>query len=665
MLAGGVALAAFAGPLAGPPAVAAPHTARTGTATGTEAASRVAVASGKSAAAANRGGALEMVLDSSGSMAEEDGSGTSRIASARQAVGTLVESLPDEFPTGLRVYGADKAKSCTDTRLAQPVEPLDRAGIKKAVAGAEPKGDTPIGYSLEKAAADLPEPSRGAPGRRTIVLISDGEDNCGAPEPCDVAKSLAEDGIGLRIDAIGFQVRGAARKQLRCVAEAGHGTYYDAPEAEDLARELERAGRLSAEGYRLKGTRVTGTSSSGDAPALKAPGPPGQYLDTIGAGESRWYAAQLDGDSAVDLAATGVPAPGSRIGRLDGLRLTMRAADGSVCGSDRASFRQDEGAVPVTTAVSRIPREGRSGGRSGGCDKAGRFTFALERESGDGADRARWPVELRLGAEQPLPSDTTPARAETSYGAAGEDAALPAGAPEDIRGGTGFNDAKKLGTGVWRDTLLPAQTRWYRVPIGWHQQLRYDVEFANEPKRNGGAIPSSYVWTTAFAPGRLPLKDSAEFTPRRLYRGEPVKVSQGTVPVSWNNRAESSGSVQPVRRDGTYYLAVTLGAGAARIADNAAVRVVLRVGVKGRARTGPGHDAPLAAAGRAGAGGSEADERGTADGAAAGQDGSGPHPALLAGGGAVAVLLSAGGIWYGLRRRGRVRGTNGMRGGTW
>ncbi|WP_326689228.1 VWA domain-containing protein [Streptomyces sp. NBC_01795] len=651
-LTGGVALAVLAGPLA----VAVPNTAPT--APTTEVGSRSGVARGNSSLAANSDSAMEMVLDSSGSMADEDGSGKTRIASAREAVGTVVDSLPDGFPTGLRVYGADKAKSCTDTRLAQPVEPLDRAGIKKAVAAVEPKGDTPIGYSLKKAAADLPKPPHSAIGRRTILLISDGEDNCGAPKPCDVAKSLSKDGIDLRIDAIGFQVKGAARKQLKCVAEAGHGKYYDAPDADDLARELERAGRLSADGYRFKGTRVTGTASSGDAPALKAPG---QYVDTIGPEETRWYAAHLDGSSATDLAATGVPTPGVRVGRLDGLKLTMRAADGSMCGSDNGYFWQDEGAAPVTTAVSRIPREH----PLGDCDRPGSFTFELKRESEDDSDQARWPVELRLGAEKPLKKGVTPARAETSYGAAGKDSALPAGGPKDIQGGTGFNDAKKIGTGVWRDTLLPAQTRWYRVPVGWHQQLRYDVEFANEPKRNEDAVQSSYVWTTAFAPGRLPLKDNAEFSPRQLYRGDPVKVSQGTVPVSWNNRAESSSSVKPVRRDGTYYLAVTLGADAAQIAENAAVRIVLRVGVKGKARTGPEHDAPLAAARHTGTGDGADDGKGGTAGSAAGEDDPGPHPAVLAGAGAAAVLVIAGGVWYALRRRGRVRNTNVMRGGTW
>ncbi len=267
----------------------------------------------------------------------------------------------------------------------------------------------------------------------------------------------------------------------------------------------------------------------------------------------------------------------------------MRSPDGSRCGGDRSWFAQDEGGVPLTAAVSRIP-DG-DGARS--CDRPGRFTFELTRATADGSDRARWPVELRLGTERALPGGAAPARAETGYGPGGEDAALPTGAPRDIEGGTGFNDARKLRAGVWRDTLVPAQTRWYRVPVGWNQQLRYDVEFANEPARpRSGGVPSSSVWTELYAPGRLPVAGGAEFTTRRPYRGEPVRVSHGTVPVSWRNRTEPGAAVRPVRRDGDYYVAVTLGAGADRIAAHAAVRVVLRVDVKGRRKQGPEHDAP-------------------------------------------------------------------------
>ncbi len=196
-------------------------------------------------------GSLIMVLDSSGSMAERDGSGSTRIASARKAVGTVVDSLPDGYPAGLRLYGSTKRKGCTATELAEPVRPLDRAAMKRAVAQVRPKGDTPIGYALRKAAGDLPQTVDRTVGRRTILLVSDGEDDCGEPEPCEVAEDLARRGVDLRIDAIGFRVGGEARAQLECIAREGNGAYYDAPDADALARQLQRAGRLSADGYRF------------------------------------------------------------------------------------------------------------------------------------------------------------------------------------------------------------------------------------------------------------------------------------------------------------------------------------------------------------------------------------------------------------------------------
>lgn len=53
---------------------------------------------------------LVMVLDSFGSMADDDGTGRTRMESARTAVGTVVDGLPDGYPTGLRVYGADRPR---------------------------------------------------------------------------------------------------------------------------------------------------------------------------------------------------------------------------------------------------------------------------------------------------------------------------------------------------------------------------------------------------------------------------------------------------------------------------------------------------------------------------------------------------------------------------
>ncbi|MEU8887351.1 VWA domain-containing protein [Streptomyces sp. NPDC048442] len=137
-----------------------------------------------------------MVLDSSGSMADGDGSGRTRMEVARSAVSAVVDGLPDGHPTGLRVYGADLPKGCADTRLVRPVRKLDREALKRAVNGVQPKGGTPVGLSPLKAAQDLPRASDGSIGQRTVLLISDGEDNCGTPQPCEVAEQLGRSGVG-------------------------------------------------------------------------------------------------------------------------------------------------------------------------------------------------------------------------------------------------------------------------------------------------------------------------------------------------------------------------------------------------------------------------------------------------------------------------------------
>ncbi|MFP8960523.1 vWA domain-containing protein [Streptomyces nanhaiensis] len=570
VLSGGVLLALIAAPLA----AAAPAAPRT-------------IAEGN--------GSLVMVLDSSGSMAEDDGSGSTRIESARRAVGTVVDALPDGHPTGLRVYGADRARGCTDTRLVRPVEPLDRAAVKRAVAQVEPRGDTPIGLALRRAAEDLPEAPEGSWGRRTILLVSDGEDTCGTPDPCEVAGELggrgpsSESSGTLRIDAIGFQVDGRAREQLECIARAGHGSYHDAPDAEALARQLQRASRLSADGYRMEGERITGGRTAGDAPLIA----PGQYTDTIGPGEKRWYAAELGGpaDSAADdLAVTAVPQPGVPVASMDGLRLTLVRDEKyrPQCGSTWRYFGRSAGAMPITAAVSRIPSA--DGDRA--CDGAGRYLLTVERRSHADSDRGRWPVELLLATEKPLAQGAVPAHSEPDYGAGGKAAPLPTDPPRDVEGGTGFNDARGIGPGVWRDELIPAQTRWYRVRVGWGQQLRYDVEFGNEPTVDGPTGKPTRVSTEVYGPTRVPVQSAGEFGTGALYRGEPAAVSNGTVPVAWTNRWESAVRAVPVRRAGEYHIGVGLDPDAAELAENVAVGFVLRVAVIGEEKAGPEHGAP-------------------------------------------------------------------------
>ncbi|WP_406100195.1 vWA domain-containing protein [Streptomyces sp. NBC_01013] len=596
---------------------------------------------------------LVMVLDSSGSMGDDDGTGRTRMESAREAVGTVVDGLPDGYPTGLRVYGADRPQGCTDTRLVRPVHKLDRAAMKQAVAAVRPRGDTPIGLSLRKAAQDLPRPVGGAIGTRTILLISDGEDNCGTPQPCEVAAQLGKEGVGLRIDTVGFQVKGAARKQLECIADAGNGRYYDAPDAEALARQLQRAAQLSADGYRLRGERVTGAATADRAPVLV----PGQYLDTIGPGEKRYYAVDLDAVSTVDLAATAVPQPGAAVDTFDALSTRLEYDAYGSCGTHTARFLQKEGAVPLTSAVARI--RSKEGTRT--CDRAGRYRLVVERESKKGSDAARWPLELVYGVEAPLATGVTPAQSQTEYGPGGKEAALPAGDPREVHGGTGFNDAETIGQGVWRDRILPSQTLWYRVPAGWGQQVRYDVEFANEPTVDRTTVTYSYGATQLYTPARYPLTGGGEFQQSRMYSGRPSAVAMGGVPVAWTNRYENRTDVQPVHAGGAFYISVTLGAQAAEIAENPQIGLVLRVSVLGDERAGPEHGAPAAAKKSSGGAAQDADKKGdsiaSADSGGAG--GAGWTGIAAAAGAAVMAVLVAVFVYVRSRRGAAARTTRG------
>ena len=185
-------------------------------------------------------GAMLIILDASGSMNNVDENGVPFIDKAKDAVLELVEALPDGMQVGLRVYGhrepnTDAVRGCQDTELLAPVAPLDRAAIRSAVEGLEASGFTPIGLALREGAADLPET-----GARSIVLISDGEDTCAPPDPCQIAEELYGDLFDVRIESVGFLIDtgSAAEQQLRCIAGSTGGNYTTVGSANALVARL-------------------------------------------------------------------------------------------------------------------------------------------------------------------------------------------------------------------------------------------------------------------------------------------------------------------------------------------------------------------------------------------------------------------------------------------
>jgi len=258
-----------------------------------------------------------IILDSSGSMASDAGDGRSRLAVAQDSLDDVLSTLPGGQAVGLRVFGHragrdDRIAGCDDTELLVPVEPLDAGRISAAVAGLTPTGLTPIGRSLEAGAADLP-----ATGDRSIILVSDGVDECGPPEPCDVARGLAAGGLAVRVNTVGFQVDDEGAAILACIAEVTGGAFTDIDDPDGLANAFRS--------YLPQGTPVEG----GPRAELALPLGPGLYTDTIASGEERWYAVAVGDRQALSTAVTvpGEPEGQGRPVRSGELALGLRRDD--------------------------------------------------------------------------------------------------------------------------------------------------------------------------------------------------------------------------------------------------------------------------------------------------------------------------------------------------
>ncbi len=183
-------------------------------------------------------GAVEIILDASGSMLQKLG-GSRRIELAKRALIELAENtLPAGIPFALRVFGHREADSCR-TDLEMPLAPLapDRAVTKIQSIQAKNLAKTPIGDSLRKVAADLASAS----GPRLVILVTDGEETCGG-NPEQAIRDLVAAGIDARVSIVGFAIDELMLKEsFEAWATLGGGRYFDATDGELLTSAMRQA----------------------------------------------------------------------------------------------------------------------------------------------------------------------------------------------------------------------------------------------------------------------------------------------------------------------------------------------------------------------------------------------------------------------------------------
>ncbi len=184
---------------------------------------------------------LLFILDYSASM-------TDKIKGQRK-IDLMVDTMKQILPkidrntwVGLRVYGHrmsfTQMDACRASSTLVPISPGSSFMIEQKLDRANPRGMTPITYSLKKS---LDSDFAGFSGKKHIILLTDGGENCDE-SPCVWAMELIKVRKDVKIDVIAFNVNDKdALDQLQCTALVTTGKFYSARTAAELANSMQKS----------------------------------------------------------------------------------------------------------------------------------------------------------------------------------------------------------------------------------------------------------------------------------------------------------------------------------------------------------------------------------------------------------------------------------------
>ncbi|MFD4482840.1 hypothetical protein ACFWPU_42980 [Streptomyces sp. NPDC058471] len=394
-------------------------------------------------------------------------------------------------------------------------------------------------------------------------------------------------------------------------------------------------------------TSVDGAQNSADSVRLT---PGATYKSSLARGGKLYYQLQLDARETVYVSATAVPGLDAKVAYGDGVEVSLQDANGNNCNSGDARFGTSQSPRPISAWAVRAvgPAENR-------CKAAGTYYVVVERNSDPGSSTETWDTELRVVSEPGVSKrgSTTPPDSWNSASPTPAD-----GAREERRGGTGFNDARALETGVWGDRIKPGQTLFYRVPVDWGQQISASAELGSASGGRDEYVTSALVMSLA-NPVRARIDDADT-----AYDGQQKTTALKPVaPVAYENRFSPMDRVAGTRFAGWYYLSVHLNPQVARQFGKGPLDLTLRVNVDGVAKEGPayvgtarpadefsvtGEDKDAAVRGETDAGGGSGGQSGNGNG-----NGNGDAMKVVAAGGfgGGSLLLMVLGVWTLIGRR--------------
>ncbi len=185
---------------------------------------------------------IALVLDCSGSMRETTKEGVTKMEAAKRVMTDLIKKIPNGLNVTFVIYGheayggADDPRNCKAVKVARPLGKLNDAGkaeLTDLVASLKPTGGTPIALSLKVTGEELAKDKDAFCG---IVLITDGLESCKGNPTEEVTALLGNLKLSFGVNVVGLGVNADGDAALKALADAGHGKYYDADDADELAK---------------------------------------------------------------------------------------------------------------------------------------------------------------------------------------------------------------------------------------------------------------------------------------------------------------------------------------------------------------------------------------------------------------------------------------------
>ncbi|MFO1203656.1 MAG: VWA domain-containing protein [Tabrizicola sp.] len=173
-----------------------------------------------------------IVLDASGSMWGQI-DGRPKLEIAREALASVLASLPPEAELGLMAYGHREKGSCEDIELIVPPGPGTAQAITDAANAMKFLGKTPLTEAVRRAAAEL----KSTEEKATVILITDGIETCEA-DPCALGAELEASGVDFTAHVVGFGLTEEEGAKVSCLAENTGGKYIQAKDAGSLVDAL-------------------------------------------------------------------------------------------------------------------------------------------------------------------------------------------------------------------------------------------------------------------------------------------------------------------------------------------------------------------------------------------------------------------------------------------